>query len=345
MGSDFSSKVKGILGAVENARTFGSTGEDLGFDASSSIARALMGGVGAIGDYYIPAGLIGGCCPRVSGDEENVIWHAASESADTERVHLVWQAKDDKIWYIAVRSMELSSRPGTWCPFASLLPGMKDALDPPTIYTHFSDESATMMTVLEDGLQIHRGTSSVIRAKAERASREMNGAPVIELVPDRVAKLSPVPWYSLSLFEEKARRILATLSIASAVLFGGIAILVWLAAAMATVSAHADLADIQKRSQEKSLQLLRAVQDMRASPMREQLASFSDVNDGLLGLNGYLEFYSIQENKVLWRAVLPANVTSDRIKELGGQTLDATQQGVIIGNSKDALSFGKGKGR
>ncbi len=337
-------KIKGFLGSIEKGGLDTPGGENAA-DTSSSIARALMGAVGGVGDYYLPAGLLGGCCPRVLGEEEGIVWNAAAEASDSERVHVAWQAKGDKIWYLAARSSEMSSHPGTWCPFASLLPGMKDAADPPVLYTYFSDETATMMSVLPDGLQVHRGTGSVIRAKAERTSRELGGAPVIELVPDRIAKLTPVPWYSLSLFEERARRILAAFSIFAAVAFGALAVVIWFVAAMATISARVDMEEIRQRTEIKSLQLLKAVQAQRASPMREQLARFGDVNDGLLGLNGYLEIYVIEGDKASWRAVLPANVTSDRIKELGGQTLDATPQGVVIGSSKEALMLGKPKGK
>lgn len=316
--------------------------ESLG--VSSSVTQALGGAVGSVGDYYFPADLLGGCCPRVFGDEQDIVWNAAAEATDTERVHLVWQAKGERIWYLAVRSTEMSSHPNTWCPFGSLLPGMKDAMDPPIIYTYFSDETATMMTVMSDGLQIHRGTTSIIRAKAERLSRELNSAPIIELVPDRIAKLTPSPWYSLSLFEERARRALATLAVLGSIAFATVGLFIWLVAAMAAVSAHADLKSIQARSEEKSLQLLKAAQTQRASPLREQLAKFADINDGLLALNGYLEIYQIAGNKATWRAVLPANVTSDRINELGGQTLDNNDYGVVIGNAREALLLGTTKG-
>jgi len=343
MVSDFFAKTKNFLDKAAKAEGPLLDDESATAENPSSLSRALMGSVGSLGDFYFPSELIGGCCPRVVGEERDIVWNAAAEAADTERVHVAWQAQGDKIWYLAVRSSELSSHANTWCPFASLLPGMKDSADPPTVYTYFSDESATMMTVLPDGLQIHRGTSSVVRAKAERMARELDGAPIVELIPDRIENLTPFPWYSLSLFEDRARRVLATVSIFAAVLISGLAIIVWLTAAMATVSAHADLKEIQLRSERKSLQLLRSVQAQRASPMREQLAKFADVNDGLLSLNGYLEIYSVQGKKSEWRAVLPANVTSDRIKELGGQTLDATQQGVVIGSDREALSLGKRK--
>ena len=311
--------------------------------ATSSLSRALFGAVGGVGDYHFPVDLIGGCCPRVIGDEEDIVWNAAAEASDTERIHLIWQAKGERIWYLAVRSSEMSSHANTWCPFGSLLPGMKDSADPPTIYTYYSDESATMMTVLADGLQIHRGTSSVVRAKAERTSRELEGASVIELVPDRIEHLTPVPWYSQSLFEERARRILATAAVFSSIVFAAIGVIIWFIAAMSTVSSHADLQEIQERTQIKSLALLKDVQTQRASPMREHLAQFADVNDGLLALNGYLEMYQINNNKPLWRAVLPVNVTSDRINELGGKTLDNRDAGVVVGNAMEALTMDKGK--
>lgn len=310
-------------------------------DSLSSLGRALAGSIGALGEYHFPPELIGGCCPRVAGEEQEIIWNAAAEAADTERVHLVWHAVGDKIWYLAIRSDQLASHPNTWCPFASLLPGVKDAMAPPVCYTYYSDEAATMMTLTSDSLQIHRGTSSVVRAKAERTARALGDAPIIELVPERIEKLTPVPWYSLSLFEERARRILAGVSVIGAIGVAGLALVIWFFAGMAMVSAHVDMKEARQRSEEKSLQLLRQAQTMRASPMREQLAQFADLNDGLLALDAMLEIYQIKDRKTLWRAYVPPNVTSDRITEIGGKMLDNAPQGVMIGNAKEALDIGK----
>jgi len=316
---------------------------DEGASVSSSLVQELMGSISAMGEYYFPPELIGGCCPRVAGNEQEIVWNAAAEACDSERIHVVWQARGDKIWYLAVRSSELASHPRTWCPFASLLPGMKDASSPPVCYTYYSDEAATMMTVSADGLQIHRGTASMMRAKADRTARSLDNAQVIELVPDRIEKLTPVPWFSLSLFEDRARRILAAFSVVGAISIAGLALFVWFVATMAMVAAHTDKAEIEARSSEKSLLLLQNVQAIRASPMREQLAKFAELNDGLLMLNGYLEIYQISKNKVSWRAVVPPNITSDRINDIGGRTLDTTQQGVVIGNGGEAASLGKKK--
>jgi hypothetical protein len=310
----------------------------------SSSARVLIGALGSLEGYYFPPDLFGGCCPRLAGEEESIVWNAAAEAADSERIHLVWQAVGDKIWYLAVRSSDLATNPNTWCPFAALLPGQKDARPVPACYTYYTDEAATMMTVTEDSLQIHRGTSAVLRVKAERTVRELgDNVPVVDLTPDVIEALTPVPWYSISLFEDRARRILASLSVAAAVGITVIAFFVWLVASLSIISAHSNLEEIKQRTHDKSTQLLITAQNLRSSTLREQISKFTTLNEGLLRLNGYLEFYQITGNgKILWRAIVPENITSGRITEIGGQTFDTNEKGVIIGNSREVLTMGKG---
>jgi hypothetical protein len=45
-----------------------------------------------------------------------------------------------------------------------------------------------------------------------------------------------------------------------------------------------------------------------------------------------LEVYEIKGEKTRWRAVVPTNLTADRINELGGKTIETLPQGVAIGN-------------
>jgi hypothetical protein len=229
----------------------------------------------------------------------------------------------------------MASHSGTWCPFGSLLPGMKDAQPAPVCYTYYSDEAATMMTVLQDGLQIHRGMSSVVRAKAERSARELGDAPVIELVPERILKLTPVPWYSLSLFEDRARRILATFAVMGALSLTVLTFFLWLLTALVILGTKANLAEAERHTQEKTTELMRNAEELRSSPVRDQLATFANVNDGLLGVNGFLEVYEIKSGKTRWRAVVPTNVTADRIGEMGGKTIETTPAGVAVGNQEE----------
>lgn len=302
---------------------------------ASSLSRVLTGGIGMLGEYYFPSELIGGTCPRIVGEEEQLVWNAAAEACDTERVHVIWQSVENKIWYLAVRSSELASDGGTWCPFASLLPGMRDAVPPPVCYTYYSDETATMMALTPDGLQIYRGTTLVVRAKAERTARELGNVPVIDLVPDRILQLTPVPWYSLSLFEERARRLLAAFAVLTAIGLTTLSFFVWLLASMSLLSTEHSLRDAQERTRDKTMELMRTVEHLRASPMREQLAKFTELNDGLIAVNGLLQIYEIKDGKTRWRAIIPTNVTADRINELGGKTIETTEQGVAIGNATE----------
>jgi len=141
-----------------------------------------------------------------------------------------------------------------------------------------------------------------------------------------------VPWYSVSLFENRARRILATASVVVSLSLTALAFLIWLLASLSLVTARQDLAESLARTQDKTLQLMNTAQNLRETPVRDALTKFSDLNEGLLDLNGYLEVYSIKGGRVRWRATVPSNVTADRINALGGKTIDTKAAGTVIGN-------------
>lgn len=348
MALNLAKYTKQLTDSLEKLATAAPGGSEGGRKTSSStgmMARSMTGAIGVLAEYYFPAEIIGGTCPRVAGQEEEIVWNAAAEACDTERVHVVWQSVDNRIWYLAVRSSELASHANTWCPFASLLPGMKEGAQPPVCYTYYSDETATMMTIAGDGLQIYRGTTLVVRAKAERTARELGNAPVIELVPDKIMQLTPVSWYSLSLFEDRARRILATFSVMGALGVMAFSLLVWLLVSASLIAARHDLSSAKARTEDKTMALMRTADSLRATPMREQLAKFTDLNDGLLGVNGFLEVYEIKDKKTRWRAIIPPNVTADRISALGGKTIETTPQGVAIGNAAQIEYEASGKGK
>jgi hypothetical protein len=298
---------------------------------------ALIGTPPALGEFYFPDEIIAGCCPRIKGQEREIAWNAAAEASDTERIHLIYHADGEKVWFLATRSSDLHQAPHSWCPFASLLPGMKDATTKaPVVYSYFTDEVAMMMTVTDDLLHIHKGTVSVIRAKAERTSREMSDAPIIELIPDRIAALTPVAWTSLSLQEDRARRFIATITALVGLVLAGFSFVVWFFASIATIQYKSDLTEAKMRASNASIQIVSSMERLRVSPVRTQLMEFLDLNDGLLNLGGYLQVYEIKNEQARWRAVVPANVTAGRIEEIGGQSLEAVEDGVAIGNEAEA---------
>lgn len=319
---------------TETASTNNKSGQNL-FSTANSLGKALLGTTGGIEEAYFPPDIVGGTCPRVAGQEEDIVWNAAAEACDSERVHVVWHSFENRVWYLAVKSSDLTSHPNSWCPLAAILPGAKEARPVPICYTHYGEEMATMMTVTQDSLQMFRGTNMVVRAKAERVSRENNNAPIVELVPDMISELTPTPWYSVSLFEERARRVIALAAVLVSITLTGLAFLVWLLASMALITTKADLSDTQRRTQNKVTDLMAMVQNLHANPVRDQIAKFNELNEGLLDLNGYLEIYEFKGGRERWRAVVPGNVTADRINAIGGKTIDTKPEGTIIGNAAE----------
>lgn len=318
-------------------------------ESSTSLMASLIGHVGDVEDYFFPPDLIGGVCPRVPGQEEAIVWNAAVEACDSERVRVVWQASGSYIWYLAVKSSDLASYTNSWCPLAALLPTSKDLSSLPKCYTYFGEELAILMVVATDELHVFRGTAAVIKAKAERMAREYGNksspVDIVNIDLFRIGQMTPVPWYSVSLFEDRVRRILSTVSVLVSLTIVGVSFAVWLLASMAMVSARHDLTDAQERTKLKTMKLLKDAENVRSSPAREQIEKFLTVNEGLLSLNGFLTFYDISGNKTRWKAIVPPSATGDRISAMGGKSLETNDKGSIIANDAQIEFEAKGKKR
>jgi hypothetical protein len=115
----------------------------------------------------------------------------------------------------------------------------------------------------------------------------------------------------------------------------GFAFMVWLLASMTLIASRQELSASVERNQQKSMDLLHQAEAMRTSPMRDQIARFLTVNDGLIALNGYLDVYEIKNQKARWRATVPPSATADRITAIGGKNIEATDHGVVIGNDAE----------
>lgn len=297
---------------------------------------------------YFPQELIGGVCPWVPGQEDDIVWRAAAAACGAERIHAVWQVYKDKIFYLAIKSEEMSSHYNSWCPFSALLPGMTDAVPAPVCYTYYSNGSAAMMIITPDNLQIYRGITLIARAKAERASRELNNAPIIELTPDRISHLMPSPWYSVSLFEDRSRRILAAVSVISALAFAGLAFLIWLYASYSFISSRVTIASHQDHLEGNVSKFSQTIDIMRSNPLHQQLADFVRVNDGLLSLDGLMLTYEIKNGEPYWRASVNSSLSPDILKSLDAVNIESAPNGkIIIGHGLDdkthSLTSGGGR--
>lgn len=328
---------RGVQDAAARFESAAIAAEAQGAAGKAAEGGGFFSGANALNNAYFPNELIGGVCPRVPGQEREIAWHAASEACDTERIQLVWSVAGDKIWYLAARSAEFASHPHTWCPFASFLPGLPDAQPAPVCYAYYSDEIAVLMTVTDDTLQVHRGTSTVVRAKAERVARELGMAQIVTLDPDVIMKVQPLAWHSVTLFEDRLRRMLSMIVVTVGLAFASVAFFIWLFAVFGILQQHRDLADIQDRTRQKTMDLMNDVEKMRASLLREQVARFAELNEGLVQVGGWMKFYQIKQGKVRWRAAVPPSVTGEKIKELGAKLLTTDNQGVLIGTDNDPV--------
>jgi hypothetical protein len=300
------------------------------------VAGDMIGTAPAPHLMHFPSDIVGGTCPHLRGEEETMVWNAAAEASATERLHLAWSADGDKVWYIAVPSITLASTPSVWCPFAALLPGMPDARPAPVCYLHTTDESAEVMVVSKDGLQIHRGTTSIIKAKTDKMARELGGAEIVQLLPDMLDRLRPAPWTSLSLREARQRRTIVTLTFFAGLLAAAVGSFILVISWLALLAAQSGRADAEAGAEAAAKQLLSSAAQMTVSPLQDQLIKFGQVNDGLIAIGGWMKKYEITKGKAVWTAIVPPSVTRDRVEELGGHTLESTPQGFLVSNSRAA---------
>ena len=310
--------------AVEKASAF------LSNFAANNSALALANATNDEPVPFFPPELIGGTAPHVPGQEDEMAWQSGAEAADSERLHYVWSVADGTLWYLAVRSQELASHTNSWCPFAALLPGQPQGSAEPGVYLYFDDEAAMMMSVGQNRLQIHRGATTVIQAKAERMAADLGGAKVVTLRPDFIDSLNIVRWDSASLMEDKARRFLATAAVATGLLVCVVAFTVWVLSSIATLGISHNVENAQMNASQSAQQLLQQASGLRSSPLRNQVAKFIELNDSLISIGGWLQKYEIEGSHVSWSAVLPGGITGEKISELGGRTKEVTDEGMIV---------------
>jgi len=299
---------------------------------SASVLKAMFGGISDIEEFYFPPDIVAGICPRVSGKDEEVVWNAAAEACDSERVSIVWSVAGDKIWYLATKTSDLALHPHSWCPFAAFLPDSGSMGELPCCYTYFSEDLAIMMVVSEDDIHIFRGSTAIVKAKSERIAQEYNKeVKIVNMDPYKIAQMHPVPWYSLSLFEERERRVLAGISVAVGIVITVLSVLIWLAANVYMIAVKRDYKEIAERNEIKMMQFIRTADQARISPLREQLSTFLKIHDSLFAINGQLIVYEIEGGSIRWKAVVPA-VASEKITAFGGQFISPSPDGAIIGN-------------
>jgi len=298
--------------------------------------RALTGSVDEAANIFFPGDLVGGFCPRAPGDEARLVWTAATEACGSERVVVAWRSVGDCIWYLAAKAEDLASHANSWCPLAALLPSEKDKAALPVCYTHygtyFGEDIAILMVVKPSDLRIYRSTPVIIRAKAERTARELGeSTKIIDIDFARIEQMTPVPWRSMSLFEDRARRILSVFSVFVSLAVAAVAFVVWLYAQVDILS----LTRAKDRAAARSTGIVAQAEDLRISPMRRELKNFLDVNEGVLSLDGYLSVYEIKDGAPRWRASVPSGTDAAKLAAFHGHIIEVGDAALLIGNEAE----------
>ncbi len=298
--------------------------------------RALTGPVDEAANIYFPGDLVGGFCARTEGDEPRLVWNAATEACGSERVVVAWRSVGNGIWYLAAKSEDLASHVHSWCPLAALLPSEKNKTILPVCYTHygtyFGEDIALLMVVKPNDLRIYRSTPVIIRAKAERTARELGeGTKIIDIDLARIERMTPAPWRSMSLFEDRARRILSAFSVFASLAVAGAAFAVWLYAQVDILSSTR----ANDRAEARSAGIVARAEDLRVSPLRRELKNLLDVNEGVLSVDGYLSVYELQEGAVRWRASAPAGTDAARLAAFNAKIIEAGDAALLIGNEAE----------
>lgn len=292
---------------------------------------------------YFPLELTGGVCKWVQGEEEYIVWRAAAAACGSERVHVVWQTAQDKIFYLAIKSEELASHDNTWCPFATLLPGMVGASALPVCYTYYADDFAAMMMISDKELQIYRGVRLLARAKAERLSQDQNNAPIIELTPERITQLTPKPWISLSLMEDQARRVLMILLIKGALWVTGIAFCAWVYAGFSMMNVSISSARMDMNRVNPAGEIVKTYADLNSKTLHQELTDFTKVNDELIADDGLLLTYQISKNEVYWRATVRQTISPTNLDHMKAVAIQPNGDTLLVGRGSDPGLFSSGE--
>jgi len=278
---------------------------------------------------HIPAEVVSGTCPRIPGKEEEMVWHAASEACDSERVSFVWSVDQGCVYFIAVRSADLVSAPGTWCPLAALLPGMPDARPGLACYLLEAPEESVLMVVGNGFIRVVRGSLAVMRSKAEREAASLGGVEIVRLAAI-MGSLRPVAWRSLGLLDDRARRVAGRALVLSGVSAAVLSVGAWWAA-MASFAVQEARHDLVR--QEAATATARVVEQAAAlvsSQARSELGALVGLNQDMIELGGVLERYEIADGQVSWTAVVPPSTTADRIQAMGARTLEVRDGMAVV---------------
>lgn len=260
---------------------------------------------GEAGDFvadlkpYLPQELVGGTVPYISGTEDEAVWNAASQACGTEKIHYCYSIDGDRLWYLACPSNVLASNPDSWCPLAAALPGNSEYWDRETVYLYEQEgvASALRWDPETNRMQVFLGASRTILPRVQ--SMDAN---FVTVNPD-IADI--VPWRNRTLRTERLSRATAKMLVVSgmAVALAAAGILIFSYISLNLL--QRDLSEVQKSSEDASLQLVRDANSAMKSDTIKHMVRIQEILDSLAKVDGTLVRYEVNKGRVEWEALVP----------------------------------------
>jgi hypothetical protein len=278
---------------------------------------------------FLPIDIVGGSVPAIPGMEEEAVWNAASQACATDRVHFVYTVADDRCWYLAIPSSALASNPNTWCPLAAALPGNSEFWDKESVYVFEQDGSAAGLRWDADTgrMQVYAGPARVILPRLQ--SLDAN------FLTLNVERAKPVPWHSRSLASEKLSRQTVKWLFWSGTIVAISSVCLWLLSHMAVAFLRPNVDILQRETAQATEKLMLEAARLTRNDTEKHLLRVQELLGQLDTMGGTLKKYEVQDNKVVWEAIIPAASGGANLTRLKAQTTGTQPDGriVIQGNS------------
>lgn len=264
---------------------------------------------------FLPSDLVGGSIPYIPGTEDEGVWHAASQSCGTERVHYCYTIAEGRCWYLATPSSALANSPDSWCPLASALPGNSEYWDKETVYLYEQEGAAGALRWEADTgrMQVFLGASRTILPRIQ--SMEAN---FVTINPE-VAR--PVPWRNRALRQEMLSRVVVKMMIVAGLGVIFLSIMAWLASFAMVSLAKPQLEKARSVTTEATNQLMINAVNAQQSNIGRHLSRIIELFNVIGSFGGVLVKYQVMDDDtVVWEALIPSAVRAEQ--------LQATAQGV-----------------
>lgn len=252
---------------------------------------------------FLPAELIGGSIPQVSGMEEEAVWNAAAQACGTERVHFCYSIEGGRCWYLAIPSTALASNPDSWCPLAAALPGNSEFWDRQTVYLYEQEGLASALRWdPETGrMQVFIGAARTLLPRIQ--SMDAN---FVTINPDVAAV---IPWKNRALRTELLARSTARTLLLSGLVVCFFCIFLLVIQYAWTALLQRDLVSVQEASEKASNDLMINAYNALQSDTIKHMVKIQQLLDTLRTIEGTLVKYEVKGSNASWEALVPKSFT------------------------------------